>query len=299
MSQEKSTFHSGNAAAERGTRWVLAITLLAMAAEIVAGWKFNSLALLADGWHMSSHAFAIGISVFAYAAARRYADDARFAFGTWKIEILGGFASALFLLGVALAMLVAAGERLLAPEPIQYREAILVAILGLVVNVVCALILGHAHEHDPEHDHAHHHHDLNLRSAYVHVLADAATSVLAILALAGGWWWGWNWLDPLMGIVGALLVGSWSRKLLRDTARVLLDREMDAPLVAEIRAGFAAPALAGRAEIADLRVWRVGATAYACTLQVTAHDPALSVAEVRACLDEHPEIAHATVEVVR
>ncbi|MGL4807737.1 MAG: CDF family Co(II)/Ni(II) efflux transporter DmeF, partial [Giesbergeria sp.] len=230
--QHEHHFDTGNAAAERGTRVVMAITAMAMAVEITAGWWFNSMALLADGWHMSSHAFAIGLSALAYAAARRYAKDPRFAFGTWKIEILGGFASAIFLLGVALVMVIGSVERILSPQTIHYQEAIVVAILGLAVNVVCALILGkahhhghgHAHGHDHSHDHgahhhAHAHHDLNLKSAYLHVLADAATSVLAIAALLGGWMLGWQWMDPLMGIAGAVLVAVWAKGLLADTAK--------------------------------------------------------------------------------
>jgi cation diffusion facilitator family transporter len=216
------------------------ITAAMMVVEIMAGWWFNSMALLADGWHMSSHAFAIGLSAFAYAAARRYSSDPRFAFGTWKIEILAGFASAIFLLGVAGMMVYSSLERLFSPQVIHYREAIFVAVVGLLVNILCAVILGHAHddhhhEHEAHGEHHHHHHDLNLKSAYVHVIADAATSVLAIVALAGGLIYGWSWLDPVMGIVGAILVAVWAKGLLMDTGKVLLDREMDHPVVDEIR----------------------------------------------------------------
>ena len=153
-------FDQSNPLAERGTRLVMWITSAMMVVEIGAGWWYNSMALLADGWHMSSHAIAIGLSAFAYAAARRYARDTRFAFGTWKIEVLGGFASAIFLLGVALLMIVGSVERILSPQPIQYREAIAIAVLGLLVNIVCALILGKAHHHGhSHHGHDHHHHD--------------------------------------------------------------------------------------------------------------------------------------------
>ena len=240
----RHNYAADTSAAERGTRVVLWITLLAMVVEIIAGWAYNSMALLADGWHMSSHALAIGLSVLAYGAARRYADDPRFAFGPWKIEVLGGFASAVLLLGVAALMAFASIERLLDPQPIRYREALLVAAVGLGVNLVCAWNLvrshthGHAHGHGHENGHSHGPEsatDLNLRSAYVHVLADAATSVLALIALAGGWWYGWQWLDPVMGIVGAVLVAIWARRLIIDTSRVLLDREMDHPVVEEIR----------------------------------------------------------------
>lgn len=295
-------FDEGNLAAERGTRAVMWITAATMVVEIVAGWWFNSMALLADGWHMSSHAVAIGLSAFAYAAARRLADDPRFAFGTWKIEILGGFASAVFLLGVAALMVFGSVERIFSPQPIHYREAILVAALGLMVNVVCAFILGHAHDHGhahghDQHGHDHHHHDLNLKSAYLHVLADAATSVLAIVALAGGWLYGWSWLDPLMGMVGALLVGIWAKNLVAETGKVLLDREMDHPVVEEIRAAVETGPDAGDTRITDLHVWRVGKSSFACAMSVLTHDSGLTPPRVREQLARHEEIVHATIEI--
>lgn len=207
-------FDLGNPKAERGTQTVMWVTAVMMVIEIAGGWWFNSMALLADGWHMSSHAIAIGLSAFAYAAARRYQHDQRFAFGTWKIEVLAGFASAIFLLGIAALMAVTSVERFFVPQPIQYIQAIPIAVVGLIVNVVCALILGSAHHHTHGADGHHHHdsngkraHDLNLRSAYIHVMADAATSVLAITALTGGLFFGWAWLDSTMG----LWEQSWSR----------------------------------------------------------------------------------------
>lgn len=296
-------FNSDSHAAEKGTRLVMWITAIMMVVEILAGWWFNSMALLADGWHMSSHAFAIGLSAFAYAAARKYARDPRFAFGTWKIEVLGGFASAIFLLGVAALMVFGSVERILAPQEIHYREAIIVAVVGLVVNLVCALILGKAHDHGHDthhghaHDHAHDHHDLNLKSAYLHVIADAATSVLAIIALIGGWMFGWSWLDPVMGIVGAVLVGKWAQGLLVETGKVLLDREMDHPVVAEIREVVETGPDAGETRISDLHVWRVGKGAYACAISVVTHDAALTPAKIRAQLAIHEEIVHSTIEV--
>jgi cation diffusion facilitator family transporter len=298
-------FDTGNAAGERGTRWVLWITLAMMAVEIGAGWFFNSLALLADGLHMGSHAVAIGLSAFAYAAARRLARDPRYAFGTWKIEVLGGFASAVFLLIIVALMALGAVERLFRPEPIHYAEALAVAVLGLVVNAGCALILGHAHHghgerhHHGDDGHDHHHADLNLKSAYVHVLADAATSVAAIAALAGGWWLGWAWLDPVMALVGAVVVAVWARGLLADTAKVLLDREMDHPVVDEIRDVIRERGAAGDATLADLHVWRVGRASYACALSVVTHDDALTPARVREWLAVHEEIVHATIEIHR
>jgi cation diffusion facilitator family transporter len=171
---------------------------------------------------------------------------------------------------------------------------------GLIVNVVCALILGDAHDHDGhdhDHGHAHHHHDLNLKSAYVHVLADAATSVLAIVALVGGWFYGWSWLDPVMGIVGATLVAIWAKNLLKETGTVLLDREMDHPVVDEIRDVVEDGVLQGDTRIADIHVWRVGKQHYACALSLVTHDPALTPSRVRQQLAQHEEIVHATIEI--
>jgi cation diffusion facilitator family transporter len=299
-------FDSGSQAAERGTRAVMWITAVMMVVEIFAGWWFNSMALLADGWHMSSHAVAIGLSAFAYAAARRYAKDPRFTFGTWKIEVLGGFASAIFLLGVALMMVVASVERIFSPQPIHYQEAIFIAVIGLIVNIVCAVILARAHDdshghdhhaHDHGHDHGHHHHDLNLKSAYLHVVADAATSVLAIIALTGGWLYGWSWLDPVMGIVGAALVAIWAKNLLRQTGTVLLDREMDHPIVEEIREVVETGPESGDTKIADLHVWRVGKGKYSCALSVVTHDTNLTPVRVRDQLAQHDEIVHSTIEI--
>ncbi len=297
-------FDVGNHAAERGTRAVMWITAAMMVVEIFAGWWFNSMALLADGWHMSSHALAIGLTAFAYAAARRYARDPRFAFGTWKIEVLAGFASAIFLLGIAALMVFGSVERILSPQPIQYQEAIIVAAIGLIVNIVCAVILGnahghhHGHEHHADHHHGHaHHHDLNLKSAYVHVIADAATSVLAIIALAGGWLYGWSWLDPVMGIVGALLVAIWAKNLIAETGKVLLDREMDHPVVAEIREVIETGPDAGNIRITDLHVWRVGKQTYSCALSVVTHDASLTAQRIREQLAQHEEIVHSTIEI--
>ena len=296
-------FDAGSQAAERGTRIVMWITAVMMVIEIIAGWWFNSMALLADGWHMSSHTVALGVSAFAYTAARRYARDPRFAFGTWKIEVLGGFASSIFLLGVALMMVVGSVERFLSPQPIHYQEALIVAVVGLVVNIVCAMILGNAHDHhhdhgDDHHEHDHTHgHDLNLKSAYLHVIADAATSVLAIAALAGGWMYGWSSLDPVVGMVGAVLVAVWARNLIIETGKVLLDREMDHPVVQEIREAIETGPEAGETRITDLHVWRVGKRSYACALTLVTHDQTLTPQRVREQLSPHEEIVHATIEI--
>ncbi|WHZ13014.1 MAG: Cobalt/zinc/cadmium resistance protein CzcD [Burkholderiaceae bacterium] len=316
--QHEHQFGAASVSAERSTRLVVAITAVMMVVEIGAGWWFNSMALLADGWHMSSHTLAIGLSAFAYTAARRYARDPRFAFGTWKIEVLAGFASALILLVIAALMVAGSLERLWSPAPIHYPEAVAIAGLGLVVNLVCALLLGgahhgHDHAHQPVHDHGHEHahghlghdhgpdrhHDLNLRSAYLHVLADAATSVLAVVALLGGWLYGWAWLDPAMGIVGAVLVALWAKGLLQQTGKVLLDREMDHPVTAEIRDGVETMLADSETRVADLHVWRVGRDAYACAIVVVTHSKTLSADQVRACFAMHAEIRHSTVEIQR
>jgi cation diffusion facilitator family transporter len=312
-------FDDGNPLAERNTRRALWLTAAMMGVEIVGGWWFNSMAVLADGWHMSSHALALGLAVFAYACARRYAQDPRFAFGTWKIEILGGYTSAIALLGVALLMAVQSAQRLFSPSAIHYDQAIAIAVVGLAVNLLCAWWLrdshghghdhnhGHAHTgpahhghhaHDHAHDHGHaaHAQDLNLRSAYLHVLADAATSVLAIAALVGGKFWGAAWLDPVMGLVGAVLVTVWAIGLLRDTGRVLLDAQMDAPVVAEVREVIEQGPWP--AQLADLHVWQVGRGKYAVVASVVT-TAEVSADQLRAALSIHEELVHVTVEVNR
>lgn len=325
--QHSHRFDTGNRAGEARTRWVLVLTLATMAAEIGAGWWTGSMALLADGWHMGTHALALGVAAAAYALARRHAADPRFTFGTWKIEVLGSFASALVLGMVGVGILAESLLRLWRAEPIDAQPALIVATLGLVVNVASAWLLhgageGHGHDHahghgdqavhhaHAVHDHgrdtAHGHvhaphahapggHDLNLRAAYVHVLADALTSVLAIGALAGAWWVGWNWLDPLVGVLGAVVIGVWAVGLMRESGAVLLDREQDHPLAREIREDIESD---GDAKVADLHVWRVGRGQFAAIACVVADEPQ-PPSVYRARLARHQELVHVSLEVNR
>lgn len=303
--QHGHAFDPGNRAAERRTWIVVAITGAAMLAEIVAGLLTGSMALLADGWHMATHVVALTIAGFAYLLARHWSKDERFAFGTWKVEVLGAFTSAILLGVVALAMAWESIVRLVRPQEIQFAPALVVACIGLAVNVASARVLygiGHDHPHDHGHGHGHdhrsghdRHRDLNLRSAYAHVLTDALTSVLAIVALLAGMWAGWTWLDPAMGVVGAVIIAWWSKGLLADSARVLLDREMDAPVVGRLRAAIQSD---GDAEIADLHVWRVGRASYAAVVSIVAHDP-LTPDAYRERIAELPELAHVSIEVNR
>jgi len=294
-----------NPLAEKNTLRAVILTAVMMLIEIIGGWYYNSMALLADGWHMSSHVVALGLALFAYVIARRLAQDGRFSFGVWKIEVLGGYTSAILLLLVAVTMFYQSAARLIAPVTIHYNEAITLAIVGLLVNLICAWWLkdGHHHHHEHDHDdsHAHHHHehgheDLNLRAAYMHVVADAATSVLAIIALFGGKLFGADWLDPVMGIIGGILVTVWAVGLLRASGRALLDAEMDAPVVAEIRDVIAASP--EHADIRDLHVWRVGRNQFACVLALTT-SANVDAEYFKQQLRVHEELVHITIELTK
>lgn len=315
-------------AGEARTLLVIAITAAMMVIEIAAGIMFHSMALLADGLHMASHAAALGISAFAYIYARKHAHDARFSFGTGKVNALGGYTGAVLLAIFALMMAYESSLRLLNPVAIEFNQAIGVAVLGLVVNGVSMLILGHGHEHThaDEHGHGHHHHhdhdhdhehehghehqhhdhhahahahgqhqDHNLRAAYLHVLADALTSLLAIFALLSGKYFGLNWMDPAMGIVGAVLVARWSVGLLRSTTSVLLDAQGSEGIQQAIRR-----AIEHRDDerIADLHVWAIGPNIYAAEIVVVAHDP-LSPDAYKRRIPASLGVAHVAIEIHR
>jgi cation diffusion facilitator family transporter len=290
---------------ERRTRVVTALTLATMVVEIAAGLSFGSMALLADGLHMGSHAVALGISALAYAYARRRAADPRFAFGTGKVNVLGGYTGAVLLGGFALAMAWESVAHLLEPVPIAFDWAIAVAVLGLLVNGASILVLGghgrgdgHRHRHHDHHEPGHHHHrhhadDFNLRSAYLHVLADALTSLLAIVALLAGKYLGAGWLDPVMGIVGAALVARWAWGLLTTTGGILLDRQAPEQVRDAVRS-----AIEGEVDsrLADLDVWAIGPDLYAAALSVVTHQPC-DPEHYKALLPAGLGVVHATVEV--
>lgn len=292
-------FDEGNPLAQKRILWATILTAVMMLLEVIGGWIYNSMALLADGWHMSSHMLALGLAYFAYRSARHYAEDSRFSFGTWKIEILAGYSSAILLMVVAILMAFQSIERLINPIDIHYNQAIPIAILGLVINLICAWLLHddhhhhHHHHHENEQQHEHHHHDLNQKAAFMHVVADAVTSVFAIIALFAAKYLGWGFLDALLGIVGSILVAKWAIGLIKETGKTLLDAEMDHPVVEEIREVIAEFALV---EITDLHVWKVGKGKFSCILAL-ATDSNLNADQVREALSIHDEIVHVSVEI--
>jgi cation diffusion facilitator family transporter len=282
---------------ERRTRIVIAITGVMMVVEITAGLLSHSMALLADGWHMSTHVTAFLITAIAYHFTRRHASDVRFSFGTAKIGVLGGFASAVVLSVVAFLMAGESVHRLFMPLAIHFNEAIGIACIALIVNLVCALLLKEDHHHSRDDAGGHHHHthdhDLNLRAAYLHVLADAFTTLLAIVALTSGKFFGWSWLDPVVGLVGSGVVFSWAYGLLRDTSGILLDRTpVTSDLPEEIRRAVESD---DDSIVTDLHVWQVGAGKFAAIVSIVAHEPK-SCEEYRELLREHEELVHITIE---
>jgi cation diffusion facilitator family transporter len=300
--QHSHDYAADTSVAERRTRIVIGITATMMVVEIAAGVAFGSMALLADGWHMGTHVAAFLITALAYYFSRRHRTDALYSFGTGKMGVLGSFASAIVLAVVALLMAGESVHRFFAPQPIQFNQAIGVAVTGLVVNLVCAWLLQgkhhHGEGHEPNHGHGHHHdpHDLNLRAAYVHVLADALTSVTAIVALTAGKFMGWNWLDPVMGIVGSVIVGVWAYGLIGDSSGILLDRTPESSdLPDEIRRAVERN---GDSLVSDLHVWQVGAGRFAAIVSIVAHEPK-PVEAYQEIFREHAELVHVTVEVRR
>ncbi|WP_223542608.1 CDF family Co(II)/Ni(II) efflux transporter DmeF [Pseudomonas sp. BF-RE-26] len=286
--------HDENA---RRTLWVVALTFVMMIGEIAAGYLTGSMALLADGFHMATHAGALGIAAAAYGFARRNANNARYSFGTGKVGDLAGFASAMVLGVVAIGIAGESVYRLFQPTTVAFTEATVIAVVGLAVNIASAFLLagghghhGHDHGHSHEHGH-HHHHDNNLRSAYVHVLADALTSVLAIAALLAGRYLGWVWLDPVMGIVGAIVIAKWAVGLMRDSAAVLLD-VTDEHVADEIRELLES---SDDVRISDLHVWQVGPQALAAIVSVVAAAN-VSADTIRERLAPVHELSHLTVE---
>ncbi len=294
---------------ERRTKLVLVLTFLTMVLEITAGSLFGSMALLADGWHMGTHVAAFMITLFAYRYSRIHAHDDTFAFSPGKVGVLGGFASSVALGVVALMMLIESGERLFTPHIIHFDEAIAVASFGLLINLICALLLRDHHHpapkhknksksryeaaHAHQHSHEHHPHDHNLKAAYLHVLADALTSVLAIIALAAGKYYGWNWLDPLMGMVGALVISRWSVVLMQETSPLLLDESIDSTYKAAIKEKIENDA---DNRVSDLHIWRVGPSHFAVIISLVSHTPK-TPDYYKALLSDFYGLSHITVEV--
>ncbi|MCB1309877.1 MAG: CDF family Co(II)/Ni(II) efflux transporter DmeF [Leptospiraceae bacterium] len=330
--QHAHQFEPVRSQSERRTIMVVALTLVTMVIELIAGYLSGSIALLADGWHMSTHAAALGISVFAYRYTRKHATDENYSFGTGKVGVLGGFASAVGLAIIALYMAIEAVMRFVEPVTIHFNQAIAVATIGLAVNLLSALLLKdhdhhdhhvhyERHGHHAEHEHHTHHNlhdaqehpeishsravsettdgsthahtDHNMKAAYLHVLADALTSVLAIGALSAGKWLGWNWLDPVVAIVGTIVILRWSYGLLRETGGILLDRVPDHQLNEAIRQRIEDDS---NDCVVDLHLWRVGSTGHALILSIVT-DESREPADYKRMLAGFPELVHVSVEV--
>ncbi len=296
--QHYHDFSVQNEQGERRTYYVLMLTAITMVIEIVAGTAYGSMALLADGWHMGTHVAAFMIAIFAYRYARKHANNPAFSFGTGKVNALGGFASAIALAVVALVMFVESIQRIFEPHNIQFNEAIIVASIGLLVNIVSAFLLrddhNHTHQHvDESHDEHHQHHDHNIRAAYAHVLADAMTSVLAISALLVGKYLGWNSFDPIIGIVGAIIITRWAYGLIKETSPLLLDAS-----IAEEYQTAITKAIENDADnqISDIHVWKIGANDYAAIISIVTHVPN-TPEHYKALLSEFDKLSHITIEI--
>lgn len=283
----------GEDRAERKAVIVTGLTVVAMAVEIAVGMAANSMALLADGFHMATHAVALGVAAFAYWYARRHANDPRYTFGVGKVGALAGFASAMILAMVAVGVAWESAGRLMTTQSIDFNEALAVAVFGLAVNVASAFILGHDHHGHDHHGHDHHGHDVNLKGAYLHVIADALTSVCAIVALLAGKYFGWWFLDPLMGLAGAVVVGVWAWGLTKEAGGVLLDRNDDADLTRRVRSAIE---IDDDTAVTDLHLWRVGPGHWAAIVALSAAAPR-RLPEYRRLLADMPEISHLTIEI--
>lgn len=285
---------------ERKTWGVIAVCAVMMFAEIVGGWWFGSVALIADGLHMSTHAGALLIAALAYTCSRRYVNDTRLAFGTGKFGDLAAFTSAIILAMIALLIGYESMERLIDPVPISFNQAIPIAVVGLGVNLLSAYLLrdDHDHHHDHAHQHDHHdshvHRDHNLRAAFVHVMADAAVSVLVIVGLVAGRQFGWVWMDPVMGLVATIVILSWSWTLVRSAGSILLDVCPDASLTRKIAVRLEQ----GGDRVSDLHLWRLGPGHLAAVISIVSHDPR-TPEQYKKRLSGLRGLSHVTIEVVR
>lgn len=290
-------FEEVNHSSEVKTRIVLVLTAITMIAEIICGNLFGSMALLADGWHMGTHVAAFLIAAYAYQYARSNTHNPQFSFGTGKVSVLGGFASAIALLVVAFMVALESIHRILLPQTIQFDEAIVVAVVGLFINVICAFILKddhhHSHSHDDDHTHHHHHDDHNLKAAYFHVLADALTSILAIGALLLGKLYGWNLVDPIIGIVGSIVISRWAFLLIKETSPILLDKNNDEEIKSLIQSK-----IEGEADnrISDLHVWKVGSNNYAAIVSIVTHFPK-EIDYYKSLIHDIDDLSHVSIEV--
>lgn len=280
---------------EKKTWLVIALTLVTMAAELCTGYFFGSMSLLADGWHMSTHAAALGITLFAYHYSRKNARNTSFSFGTGKVTSLGGFSSSVFLILVAFFMIYESILRFINPVTIHFNESIIVAVIGLSVNIISAFILGHhSHESQDAHSgHGHHHHDHNIKAAYLHVIADALTSLCAIIALTAGKFFGWIWLDACMGIIGALVIIKWGLGLLKSTSSVLLDKEINSELKAKIKKKLETNS---NGIVTDLHLWEIGPGRYSTIIALAAENPE-TPAYYKKSIDDLTMLFHVTIEV--
>jgi cation diffusion facilitator family transporter len=287
-------FNDTSPRSEKNTRQVILLTVIMMIVEIFAGFIYGSMALLADGWHMGTHAAALGITAFAYSYARRNSDNPRYSFGTGKVGVLGGYSSAVILAVVALLMAAESLKRLFLPAPIRFNESIVVAVIGLVVNLVSAFLLQRRDSRSHRHNAGlHHPEDHNLKAAYLHVLADALTSVLAIMALFTGKVFGWIWMDPLMGIVGSAVISRWAYGLMKETSKILLDRNVGRDTVSAVRAAIESDA---ESKISDIHIWQVGANQISVIISIVTHAPKPPT-YYKNLIAEIKDIQHVTIEV--